>query len=74
MTYGYIRFIDSYRFLSYSLDNLFETLVANGRKTLKNWKEEFVDNDEILKIVNEMEEEDRTIKNLKKEYPEEIEK
>ena len=31
-------------------------------------------NDEILDIVNEKEEEDRTVKNLKKEYPEQIKK
>ena len=35
-------------------------------------KEEIVDNDEISNIVNEIEEEDRTIKDLKEEYPEKI--
>ena len=54
VTYGCIRFIDSYRFQSNSLDALVKTLVDNSHKTLKNFKEEIVDNDEILKIVNEI--------------------
>ena len=84
VTYGCIRFIDSYRFLSSGLDSLVKTLVDNSHKTLKNLKKEIVDNDEILDIVNKieknyteeihsLEEDDRTIKNLKKFYPEEIE-
>ena len=40
---------------------------------MKNLTEEIVDNDEILNIVNEIEE-DRTIEDLKKDYPDEIEK
>ena len=84
VTYGCIRFIDSYRFLSSGLDSLVKTLVDNSHKTLKNLKKEIVDNDEILNIVNKieenypekienLEEDDKTIKNLKKYYPEEIE-
>ena len=84
VTYGCIRFIDSYRFLSSGLDSLVKTLVDNSHKTLKNLKTEIVDNDEILNIVNKieenypekienLEEDDKTIKNLKKYYPEEIE-
>ena len=38
VTYGCIRFIDSYRFLSSGLDSLVETLVDNSQKTLKNLK------------------------------------
>ena len=72
--YGCIRFIDSYRFLSSSLDSLVKTLVDDNNKTLKILKEEIVDIDEKLNIVNEIVEEDRTIKNLKKDYPNEIEK
>ena len=72
VTYGCIRFIDSYRFLSSGLDSLVKTLVDNSNKTLKNLKEEIVDNDEILDIVNKIVEDDRTIKDLKKDYPEEI--
>ena len=67
-----IRFIDSYRFLSSSLDSLVKTLVDNTNKTLKKLKEEIVDNDEILNIKNEIIEDDETIKDLKKDYPEEI--
>ena len=72
MTYGCIRFIDSYRFLSSGLDSLVKTLVDNSNKTLKNLKEEIVDNDEILNIINEIIEDDKTVEDLKKDYPEEI--
>ena len=51
--YGCFRFIDSYRFFSSSLDSLVETVVDNSHKTLRHFEEETVDNDEILKIVNE---------------------
>ena len=72
VTYGCIRFIDSYRFLSSGLDSLVKTLVDSSNKTLKNLKEKIVDKDEILKIINEIIEDDKTIKDLKKDYPEEI--
>ena len=72
MTYGCITFIDSYRFLSSSLDSLVKTLVDNSNKTLKNLKEEIVDNDETLDNVNKIVEDDRTIEGLKKDYPNEI--
>ena len=42
--YGCTRFIDSYRFLSSSL---VKTLVDNSHKTLKDFKEEIVGNDEF---------------------------
>ena len=72
MTYGCIKFTDSYRFLSSGLDSLVKTLVDSSHKTLKNLKEEIVVNDEILNIVNEIVEDDRTIIDLKKDYPKEI--
>ena len=73
VTYGCIRFIDSYRVLSSSLDSLVKTLVENSHKTLKDLKKEIVDNDEIINIVDEIVE-DKTIKNLKKDYPDKVEK
>ena len=41
---------------------------------MKAFKQEIVDNDEILKIFNEIVEENKTIKDLKKDYPDQIEK
>ena len=72
VTYGCIRFIDSYQFLSKSLDSLVKTVVDNCKKTLKNLKIEDVDIDKILDIVNEIIEEGKTIKDLKKDYPDKI--
>ena len=57
MTYGCIRFINSYRFLSSSLDSLVKTLVGNSHKTLKGFEEETFEKYEILKIVKEIREE-----------------
>ena len=51
VTYGCIRFIDSYRFQSSRLDSLVKTLVVNSNKKLKDLKEEIFDNDEVLNIV-----------------------
>ena len=72
VSYDCIRFIDSYRFLSSSLDSLVKTLVDNSNKKLQDLKEEVVDNDEILNIVSKIVEDDRTIEYLKKDYPDEI--
>ena len=79
VAYGCIRFIDSYRFLSSSLDSLVKTLVDNGNETLKDFEEEIVDNNEILNIVNEIKmltTEDKykndSIKKLKQNYPDKI--
>ena len=71
VTYVCIRFIDGYRFLSSGLDSLVKTLVDNTNKTLENLKEEIVDSDEILNIIDEILD-DRTIKGWKKDYPNEI--
>ena len=79
VTYGCIRFIDSYRFLSSGLNSLVKTLVDNSHKTLEDFEKEIVDNDEILNIVNEIKlliTEDMykidSIKDLKKDYPDKI--
>ena len=55
--------------MSSGLGSLVKTLVDNSHKTLNNLKEEIVDNDEILDIVNKIAEEDKTIEDLKKDYP-----
>ena len=72
VTYGCIRFIDSYRFLSSGLDSLVKTLVDNRHKTLGNLKKEIVDNHHILNIVPDIGEYNKTIEELKKDYPDKI--
>ena len=72
VTYGCIRFNDSYRFLSSGLDSLVRTLFDNSIKTLGYLKKEIVDNDYILNIVTDIEEYNRTIKDLKKDFSDKI--
>ena len=72
VTYGCIRFVDTYKFLSSSLDSLVKTLVDHSITTLKNLKAEIVDNDEVLKIVNKIVD-DKTFRKLKNVYLEKIE-
>ena len=81
VTYGCMKFIDRFRFLSSSLDNLVKILVHNSHKILKDLEGEIVDNDEILNTVNEIKliiKEDKykndSIKDLKKDYPDKIKK
>ena len=81
VTYGCIRFIDSYRLSSSGLDSLVKTLVDNSQKTLEDFEKEIVDNDEVLKNVNETKmliKEDRckndSTKDLKKDYLDKIKK
>ena len=45
VTYGCIRYIDSYQFLSSGLDSLVMTLVDHSHKTFEKLKEEIVDSD-----------------------------
>ena len=76
--YGRIKFIDTYRFLSSSLDKLVQTLVDNSHKTLKNLKKEVIGDDKILNIINELEnmidktKRKKSISDLKKKYPDKI--
>ena len=53
------------------MDSLDKTLVNNNHKTLKNLKEEIADKYELLDFVNKIVE-DKTIEDLKKDYPCEI--
>ena len=53
--YGCIRLIDTYRFVSSSLDKIVQTLVDNSHKTLKNLKKEVIGDDKILNNLNELE-------------------
>ena len=75
VTYGGIKIIESFRFLSCSLNTLVEAFFDNSHKSLKNLKKEFVGEDNKFNIVNEIEkllgkdENNRSIKNLKKDYP-----
>ena len=78
--YGCNRFIEIYRFLSSSLGSLVEALTGYSRKTLKDFKREIVDIDEIINIVNEKKiliEENRykkdSIKDSKNDFPDTIE-
>ena len=72
VTHGCFRFTDTYRFLSSSLDSCVKTLVDKSDKILKYLKEEIDDIDEssVKVIVEEV----KTIEDLNKEYPENIEK
>ena len=72
VTYGCIRFIDSYRFLSSGLDSLVKTLVDNSNETIEDLEKEIVDNDYILNIVTDIGENNRTIKDLQKDYSDKI--
>ena len=79
VTYGRIRFLDSFRFLSSSVDSLGKTLVDKNHKTLKGLNEEFIDKDEILNILYEIRRlikkyrnDNDCLEDLKKDYPEEI--
>ena len=62
--YGCIRFIDSYRFVSGSLDSLVKIIVDSSHKTLNDFEKEIVNE---IKILTR---EDR----YKNDYPDEVEK
>ena len=73
VTYGYIRLIESYRFSCSSLEEVVKTPVGKSHESLKTLKEDIVDNEYTTNFVIEIEE-DRTIKDFEKDYPDEIEK
>ena len=62
VTYGCIRFIDSYLFLSSTSDSSVKILVDNSHKTLQGLIEENVDNGKILNIVNKIGEKMKLLK------------
>ena len=76
--YGCIKFIDTYRFLSSSLDKLVQTLVDNSHKTLENLKKEVIGDYKKLNIIIELEnvidktKRNQSISTLKKKYPDKI--
>ena len=76
--YGCLKFIDTYRFLSSSLDKLVQTLVDISHKTLKDLKKEVIGDDKTLKFINELEnvinktKRNQSISTLKKKYPDKI--
>ena len=55
------------------MDSLVNTLVDKSNKTLRDLKNEIVDNHELLNIVDKIVEDDKTFKDLKKDYPDKIE-
>ena len=71
--FGCVRLILSFRFLSSSLDELVGTLVDKSQKSLRKL-EKNVDNDELLNIVKEVGEDERTIEESKNDYQDKIEK
>ena len=73
VTFGCKRFIDSYRFLSRSSDSLVKILPDNRHKTLNYMKKEIADNDEILKTVNGIVEEDKTIEDINQDSLDKVE-
>ena len=75
VTHGYIRFVDSYRFLSNSFDSLVETIVEKKHQKYEkrnSWK--WYKNSSIVIERETLNDEDRTIEELKKVFLDEIEK
>ena len=64
--------------MSSSLDKLFQTLVDNSHKTLRNLENEVIGDDIILNIINELEnlidktKRNQPISTVKKKYPDRI--
>ena len=73
MTFGCIRFINNFTIISSSLVSLVKTLVDNSQKRPKKLKRENVSDDIILNIANEIKtlnNDDRTLEDTKKNFPE----
>ena len=72
-----LDFIESFRFLSSSLDSSVKLLADNNHESLKNLKKEIVSEDNILNFGNEIEtlvSEDRIFEDIKNDFPDAIEK
>ena len=74
VTYGCIRFIDSYWFLSSSFISLVTTVFDNIQKLSTKKEKEIVGDDYILKNVNGIESVRKKLLELWKNFPGEIEK
>ena len=73
LTYGCNRFIESCSFSSDSSVSLLKYFVDNSHIALKKLKKN-AEKDEFFHLINEKEEEDRTIEDSKKDYPDKTEK
>ena len=65
---------DSFGFLASSLDSLVRTLVDNQHKTLESWKKIVGDDIIIVSGLESLVKNEKTLEDLKKGFPDQIEK